>query len=578
MNDNRRHLVKNVHRVFGLLLNYPDGLASKDLWQQLADSHPNGNGNGHSHASVPSFEDLSFACIGPIKAGWLQVAGNRWCLSESGRDAYRAYADPQQLMLEAGKRSKQGWLAVHFPRAYAAAGKTKDQLTSEVKTIRRIGITRLVQETFGKPHPWQTVLPVQSPRDVYIDGIEPNQSIADYLKCLNAPYSEGSHAIYLSPQNASVTSFAKVLRDYPDGAGLKIMKTEGSVDEGNYIAGRAKGDSSIQLGAVHGHRHLTLVANLLNAKQLGARLYDLVNLRCGERVWAAYVVEDVGQRVPSLTECEQGISELRKLHAEGVLLVIVPEGFDDEEFECPTCCNNVLLDSCGRFRYIDFQNFLLGDYENFLTHLATEAAEQTHFGDTAMLRGGRYLYQSIPGVRLPAKRSVASRMKTINRLLAEAGVSVKDRVVLDVGCNIGMMMAEYLRLGAKWCHGWDRATTVLHTEKILLALGCTRFSTTGADITKSQPLSTDVPPHVESSLEGCVVSYLAIRGHLEWLDELARVPWAFMIYEGHEGERRADFDAYLAELRKLTAFTLGPVGTYVDGDSDERTVAILLKQ
>ena len=135
MNDNRRHLVKNVHRVFGILLNHPDGLASKDLWQKLADSQTNGNGNGHSHAPVPSFEDLSFACIGPIKAGWLQVAGNRWWLSESGRDAYRAYADPEQLMLEAGKRSKQGWLAVHFPRAYAAAEELVATAEAEARVL-----------------------------------------------------------------------------------------------------------------------------------------------------------------------------------------------------------------------------------------------------------------------------------------------------------------------------------------------------------------------------------------------------------------------------------------------------------
>jgi hypothetical protein len=50
-----------------------------------------------------------------------------------------------------------------------------------------------------------------------------------------------------------------------------------------------------------------------------------------------------------------------------------------------------------------------------------------------------------------------------------------------------------------------------------------------------------------------------------------------MIYEGHEGETSKDFESYLAELRKLTSFELGPVSTYVDGDSEERTVAILLK-
>jgi hypothetical protein len=269
---------------------------------------------------------------------------------------------------------------------------------------------------------------------------------------------------------------------------------------------------------------------------------------------------------------------LRALHDQGIVKVILPEGFDDPEFECPTCGNNALVDSAGQFRYIDFQNFLLGDYENFLTRLATEAGEQTHFGDTALLRGGRYLYQSVPGVSLPAKRDVGNRMKTLVRLFREANVTVADRVVLDVGCNIGMMMAQYLKLGAKWCHGWDRATTTLHTERMLLALGCTRFSTTPGDITPTQPMMTDVPEHVARSLAGCAISYLAIRGHVNWLEGLRDIPWSFMIYEGHEGETYKDFEFYLTELRTIANFELGPVATYVDGDSEERTVAILLRR
>jgi hypothetical protein len=50
-----------------------------------------------------------------------------------------------------------------------------------------------------------------------------------------------------------------------------------------------------------------------------------------------------------------------------------------------------------------------------------------------------------------------------------------------------------------------------------------------------------------------------------------------MIYEGHEGETSKDFESYLVELKRLTNFEVGPTSTYVDGDSEERTVAILLK-
>lgn len=579
MTTKRQHLVANVQRVFQILAEHPDGLSSKDLWEQLAAHHSTNGGDDNSNGDSPSFEELSFFCVGPIKAGWLVVERNHWVLSTEGKRAYENYADPQQLTTESGKRSAQGWLAVHLPRAYSAAGRTKDQVTSEVRTLRRLGVSRLLKETFGKPIPWQEVLPVQTPRTIDVSGlrITTADALVAHLGSVGASYGEGSHAIYLPPESVQLTAFKSLTEDYPSDAGLKILKNPGGVDETGYLLGRAKGDSRIQVGMVHSHKHLSLVANLLHVNSIGPRLYDLVNLKCGDQMWTTYVVQDVGSMKPTIDQCEAGIRTLRKLDAEGVIRVILPEGFDDEEFECPGCGNNALVNKHGQFTYIDFQNFLLGDYETFLTNLATEAAEQTHFGDSAVLRGGRYLYQSVPGVKLPAKRSVANRMKTLSRLLEEAGVSVAERLVLDVGCNIGMMMSEYLKLGAKWCHGWDRALTTPHTERMLLALGCTRFSTTGTDITASRELADDLPKHTTASLDGCVISYLAVRGHLGWLDSLKEIPWSFMIYEGHEGETEKDFETYLDELRSLTNVELGPTSTYVDGDSEERTVAILLR-
>ena len=587
----RRQLTIKVHQLFQMLLEHPEGLATKDMWSQLEPVHEtkdsskppanaggSDNGNG-SNGSSPSFEEFSFFCVGPIKAGWLVVERNVWTLSTAGRDAYQKYVDPQQLMTEAAKQSTQGWLATRFPSTYSAAGKTKDQITSEVRTIRRVGVARLLKETLGKPVAWQEVLPVQSPRTIDVAGfaVASPEELIEHLRSVGAAYGEGSHAIYLSPAALELTALQEIRANYPPDAGLKIMKNPGRVDESNYLVGRTKGDSRIHLGMVYGHGHLSLVANLLHAEGVGPRLYDLVNLKLGDRIWTAYVVQDVGHGMPTLEQCEAGVQKLRDLDAAGVLKAILPEGFADEEFECPSCCNNALVNSEGQFQYIDFQNFLLGDYEEYLTNLATAAAEVTHFGDTTVLRGGRYLYQSVPGVKLPGKRSVANRMKTLSRLLEEAGVSVADRVVLDVGCNIGMMMSEYLKLGAKWCHGWDRAFTTPHTERMLLALGCTRFSTTGTDITKTRALADDLPKHAAASLEGCVISYLAVRGHLNWLDALKDIPWSFMIYEGHEGETSKDFEIYLEELRSLTNFELRASSTYIDGDSEERTVAILVR-
>jgi hypothetical protein len=231
----------------------------------------------------------------------------------------------------------------------------------------------------------------------------------------------------------------------------------------------------------------------------------------------------------------------------------------------------------GQFRYIDFQNFALTAYGEYLKSVALEAAEASHFGDKSILRGGRYLYQSVPGVSLPGKRNPEKRVETLHELMTAARVSVQNRLVLDIGCNIGMMMAQYLKQGALWCHGWDQEVVVTHTEKLLYALGCTRFSTTGGTITQAIDLKADLASHMRQHLDGCVISYLAIRGHINWLDALREIPWAFMIYEGHEGETAEQSLRYLEELKKVVPFRIAAQSEYADGDSEPRTVAIVTR-
>lgn len=571
-----------IREIFGMLMEHPEGLSTTDIWDRLQvwQTQQLEKANGVKPPVLPSFEQASFRCVAAIRAGWLRIDRHHWSLSEEGRKAYVQYTDPLELMNQAGRHSVRGWLSVHLPRSYSFAGRLKDQVQSEYGAARRIGVRRLLNEALTKPAPWQDVLPLQRPRQLVLAGATSAQSgsFIEFLDSLGLPYPEGGNAVYLAPDVLKRPELRLLADGYPPNAGIKIVKNEGGLDDSDYVRKTSKGDSKIHLSLIHGHRQLSLVANLLHAKGLGPRLYDLVELQWGDGLWTAYVVEHVSGGVPTIAECEAGIEELRKLDRDGVLKVILPEGFNDEEFKCPSCTGNALVDEQRRFRYIDFQNFFLADYESFLTATAKEAAEKSHFGDKSVLRGGKYLYQEVPGVRLPAKRGINDRITALNSLMESCGVSVSDKLVLDFGCNIGMMIGQYLKLGAKWCHGWDRAHVTPHTERLLLALGCTRFSTTGGDISQAQPVEDNLPSFLHSQLDGCVVSYLAVRAHLGWLDALSRLPWSFLIYEGHEGETTEHFQNDVQELKKRTDFEVGAVSEYIDGDSDPRTIAILIKK
>ena len=114
-------------------------------------------------------------------------------------------------------------------------------------------------------------------------------------------------------------------------------------------------------------------------------------------------------------------------------------------------------------------------------------------------------------------------------------------------------------------------------QALLLALGCTRFSITGCDISKSQALENDIAAFLRAKLDGCAISYLAVQGHIGWLDALARIPWQFMIYEGHEGESREDFHRHISQLQEMVDCRINSFMSYADGDSEKRTLAIVLR-
>src|SRR5215218_3495807 len=567
----RRHIGVLVRGLFEVLLEHPDGLPVDIAVQSCLPAVSNSESR---HLG----EQLLRGCVAPMKAGWLELNGNGFTVSPQGRQAFQSYSDPDDFLLRAGQHSLRGWMSVHFPEPYFFLGKLRDQFSSEYRVVKRIGIKNLFEKAIGTPASWQEVLPLQTARRITIPNLElTNLDVfLTELKNEDLAYGAGGHAVYVPPETIEITAFRELLNYYPKNSGLKIVRHPGGISDAVYVY-NGEGESRLHLKLIHNLRHLTLVANLLHVNGVGPRLHDLLELQCNKNLWTAFVVEHVAKRVTSNDVCEEGIKTIRELEQRNLLKVILPSGFEDGEFQCPDCSGNAFMTVDGEFRYIDFQNFSLTGYGLFLKSVAVEAAEATHFGEKSLLRGGRYLYQSVPGVNLSGKRNPEKRFEVLLEMMKTAGVSVENRLVLDIGCNIGMMMAQYLKQGALWCHGWDQEVVVPHTEKLLYALGCTRFSTTGGVITQSTDLKNNLGCHLKPHLNGCVISYLAIRGHINWLDALKEIPWAFMIYEGHEWETTEQSLGYLEDLKKVVPFRIGAQGEYEDGDSESRTVAILIK-
>lgn len=450
------------------------------------------------------------------------------------------------------------------------------RLQTEMRIVRHTSLHDLFSVLVWQKDDWQSDLPLQEVRRLHISNTDvPTPSaLLEYLRSRQVPSCEGGHTIYCTLRDLESTDFGVLSSYYPPNVGLKILKNVGPVEGTPYLFG--SGHSKLQQALLHSTHQLMLVANVLHLEGIGPRIYDLVELQMGSITWAAFIVEDVSGNPPTEAQCRTVVQQLRNLVDEKWLSVVAPDGFKSSDFNCPSCNGNLLTDDSGQAYFIDFQNFVLRRHSAYLKRISEAAVPDVHFGESSFLRGGKYLYQSVPLVsRLRGKRDSDIRWHRIQELLRDADCDVSGRLVLDIGCNLGIMMARYLGAGAAWCHGWDEAEVVKHSESILLALGCTRFSHSAGKIGRADSIADDLPGFLQPSIAGSVISYLAVRRHIGWLKCLREMPWAVMIYEGHEGEDRLSTDRILAEIVEWGNIEIACMDTHSDGDSTARISAIL---
>jgi hypothetical protein len=169
-------------------------------------------------------------------------------------------------------------------------------------------------------------------------------------------------------------------------------------------------------------------------------------------------------------------------------------------------------------------------------------------------------------------------MERIDAMLAETGQPPwAGRVVLDVGCNAGMMLAGTLSEGAAWGLGWDMPHVAARARQLLLTLGYTRFDVTGGELSRETRLVDAIPDHLTGRLDGSVVLYLAIRHHVGFVRGLAEVPWSTLIYEGGEEESVATLPEHLAELDELCDYSVAAAIDFRDSETGSRPLAVLVR-
>jgi len=307
-------------------------------------------------------------------------------------------------------------------------------------------------------------------------------------------------------------------------------------------------------GVVEPAREALLAGNVLHSRGGGPRPYDALELHVGDDRYLLLVADARGAEefVPA------GVSSL--LAAGEVRRLAEPVHANDADAA------------------VAWEQFRVPDPAAVVRRQLDENARAFHFGREIALKGGRYLYQSVPSVGATGRRDSSRRWRLILSLLEDAGVDLSDRLVCDVGCNAGMMLGAALADGACWGLGWDLPPVVARGRDLLLSLGFSRFELIGAEMDANYRFLDDVPEHLRPRLDGSLVLYLAIRHHIGFLRQLGEFRWRALVYEGGELEGVDRLGESLAGLRELCDFEVAAAVDFRDGEGRARPVAILVRR
>lgn len=388
-------------------------------------------------------------------------------------------------------------------------------------------------------------------------------------------YATGRHSIYFAPQENLWQLLGDIVMDYPEDAGFKILKNFQAPEQASYIAnGDRRTLTKNMMGPV---TNQVLAANALAALELGPPCYGLVHLESSKTDMTAFVVRHVEGELATPSDCEDFSDRLKPIISEGLLELVPSRGLQDPDFLPPNCNHNLVRDrETGDLMYIDFQQFLACQ-KPLLKKVAGEASQDVHFGGSSRLfrDGKKYLYQSVPGIGSAAKRDTNYRWQIYRSMLKQQGVEVQDRLVLDVCCNSGIMLAHALSDGAAWGLGWDLPNVVPHSRKVMQLLGASSSTLIPTELSPEYKISESIPSWLKPKVEGSVLFYLAAIQHVGVIRDLANVAWSTVFFEDHEGITKQEAEDNLKQLENAWNCRVAWRGKIADGDCGSRSVAIL---
>jgi hypothetical protein len=400
-----------------------------------------------------------------------------------------------------------------------------------------------------------------------------------WLENNDLQFAEGGWTFYIPPQEGLYRCFNFLKDNYPPNAGIKILKDFLHPNEARYTNHKQNPayGASLKRALTPSPLSLLKVANYLYANGLGIRVYDLVALKCKGQFLTCYITQHLEDPHITLKDYQSFMNRLESILAKGEITTIHESTDIMWDFTPPDCHNNLMMDPKGKSLYVDFQGFLLCNEEKLLTEIIHDIKDKVHFGGVRFFRGGqKYLYQAIPGLSI-GKRDMETRWLHFLEMAEEGGCSFQNRTVYDIGCNTGLMLYHTLSAGSLWGLGWDLPEVTESAERLLLALGATRFDLFGGRLTEETDFISRVPDRYKTRKDGMLL-FLAVSDHIGFPKGISELPWEYMFYEGHANQ---DYDMSLKRLQGVPWLKNAEIithRTFADGDTPKRVIMLLKRQ
>ena len=399
-----------------------------------------------------------------------------------------------------------------------------------------------------------------------------------YLEQNHIFYYAGGCTIYIPPQPNLDKYFGNMVKFYPSDAGFKILKDFSVPERANYLKYNHE-VSWQEVKLVSNTTDLLAVACTMEILGLGPRVYDLVELKACETQMTCFVARHINSQNVTADDVNNFLKKIDTKTVKNVLGTIVPyKNHPHSDFLPPNCNNNLVKDDQGNLLYIDFQQFGLLDPAKLPSQIVNSESGKLSFGDVNFLRSKKpYIYQSIPGIRIAARRDSNQRWQTIKNLLADADMDVNNRLLLDICCNTGMMLSMSLSEGALWGIGWDLPQVAETAIQLQRSLGYSRIDIIKASLSSDYSLLADIDERFISYLNESIVFYLAAYKHIGLISELSKIPWRVLIFEGHEDDPQEGYTNISTFFEKECSSRLSGETSIQDGDSQHRHLLMYLR-